>query len=423
MEKILKEINRCFNCKNKPCTNGCPLNNNIPDVIQKIKENKYEEAYKILTQTTVLPSICGRICPYTKQCENHCTRGIKENPVDIGSIEAFLGDLAIEQGWKINLEEEVINKEKIAIIGGGPAGLTCAAFLKRYGYNVTIYEKHNKLGGLIEFGIPKFRLNEDVIKKGINQILKLGIEVKYNQELGKTLTIKELKEEYDAIFISVGANKSTKMNILGEDLEGVYGANELLENRKHPDYTDKIIIVNGGGDVAIDTARTIKRLNAKKVIIVYRRSEEEMPAEKEQIELAKEEGIEFSFQNNIVKIIGKQKEKDNKEHVSNIELIKTKLEEKEGQSRKVPIGIIGSNYIIDADYIIMAIGATVNDEVKNEKELMFSNRGYVEVNKNQMTNVNKVFAGGEVANSNKTVAWASRSGRDAAYSIMKYIKR
>ena len=244
-KEIESKINMCLNCKMKPCSlKGCPLNNNIPDFIRAIKEEKYEKAYEILTETTVLPSICGRICPHFKQCMGSCVRGIRGKPVEIGALEAFVGDMAIKNNYKI--KKQKLNHKKIAIIGGGPAGLTAAAFLAKNGNNVTIYEKYNYLGGLLVHGIPEFRLPKEIVKKSIDKILELGINVEYNQELGKNLNLKELEKKYDNIILAFGANISSKMKIEGENLYGVYGANELLEFGKHPDYTGKTVIVNGG---------------------------------------------------------------------------------------------------------------------------------------------------------------------------------
>ena len=242
MYKNINEIKQkseyCLNCKTKPCSQkGCPLENDIPAFIEKIKQEKYEEAYKILSKTTVLPAICGRICPHEKQCQGSCVRGIKGEPVQIGNMEAFIGDKSIQENWK--LEKEADKNEKIAIVGGGPSGITAAAFLAKKGYKVTIYEKYDKLGGLLMHGIPEFRLPRDVIQNTINKILELGIDVKYNMELGKDFTIEELEREYDAILLSFGANISSKMNIEGENKDGVYGGNELLEYNLHPDYTGK----------------------------------------------------------------------------------------------------------------------------------------------------------------------------------------
>lgn len=270
MKQIEEKVNYCLNCKIKPCSQkGCPLNNNIPEFIKAVKEEKYKEAYKILSETTVLPGVCGKICPHTKQCQGSCVRGIKGEPVSIGDIENFIFQKAVEQGYSLkdvieNQENPELLNKKVAIVGGGPAGLTCSAFLAEDGIDVTIYEKYDYLGGLLVHGIPEFRLSKETVKETVNRILDLGIKVKYNKELGKNLSLEELEQNYDAIFLSIGANKPSKMGVKGENLEGVYGGNELLEYNTHPDYEGKIVSVIGGGNVAMDCSRTIKRLRSKR---------------------------------------------------------------------------------------------------------------------------------------------------------------
>lgn len=422
MKEIEEKVNYCLNCKMKPCSQkGCPLNNDIPEFIKAVKEEKYKEAYQILSKTTVLPGICGKICPHMKQCEGSCVRGIKGEPVSIGDIEAYIFQKAIENDYQL---KDVINKEKnakltnkkVAIIGGGPAGLTCAAFLSKDGVEVTIYEKYNYLGGLLIHGIPEFRLSKETVKETVNRILDLGITVEYNKEIGKNLTLKELEEKYDAIFLSLGANKPTQMGVKGENLDGVYGGNELLEHSTHPNYEEKIVSIIGGGNVAIDCARTVKRLGAKQVNIIYRRAEEQMPAEKKEIEDAKKENINFLFQNNIIEIKGNEKT----DKVEKLELIKTELLQKEGETRLVPVNIEGSNYEIATDYVIMALGSTVSDEVL-ELGLTITKWGNIYINENYQSSNPKIFAGGDLAGCKKTVAWAAHSGRDAANNIKKYL--
>ena len=414
LEEIQEKANYCLNCPVKPCSQkGCPLNNNIPGFIKEIKEKNYKKAYEILSETTVLEAVCGRICPHQKQCEGSCVRGIKSTPVNIGDLEAFIGDIAIKENYKIaEINKENKNK-KIAIIGGGPAGLTASAFLLKKGYDVTLYEKYNYLGGLLVHGIPEFRLPKEIVKNTVKKIIDLGLEVKYGMELGKNLSLNELETKYDAIFLAFGANISTKMGVEGEELEGVYGGNQLLEYKNHPDYTNKKVAVIGGGNVAMDCARTIKRLGAKEVKVIYRRAEEQMPAEVKEIAEVKEEGIEFLFQNNIVKIIGENK-------VEKVELIKTELIQKEGETRKVPVNIPNSNYIIDIDYIVMALGSMPEDIVKN-LDIELNKWGYIQIDEKNRTSNPKIFAGGDLAGAKGTVAWAARSGRDAANSIIEYL--
>mgnify|MGYP004569311933 FL=1 len=411
-EEIKEKLEYCLNCKTKPCSNkGCPLGNNIPGFIQKLKEKKYEDAYDILNETTVLQSLCGRICPHQKQCEGSCVRGIKGNSVSIGELEAFIGDIALQKDFKIKTDtEDKYKSKKVAIVGGGPAGLTCATFLAKKGVQVTIYEKYNYLGGLLIHGIPDFRLPKDIVQKTINKILELGIKVRYNMILGENLNLKELEYQYDAVFISIGANTSSKMGIEGENLKGVYGANELLEYKDFPDLTGKIVAVNGGGNVAMDAARTMKRMGAKEVIVIYRRSREQMPAEDKEIEDAINDGIKFLFKNNIIKIIGNQK-------VEKLELVKTELIKKDGDERLSPVNIEESNYEIPIDYVVMALGSNPSREVEM-LNLNLNKNNTILINENGVTSNDKIYAGGDVANITNTVAWAARSGRNAAKSIL-----
>ena len=417
MENIKEKINYCLHCKVKPCSQkGCPLHNDIPEFIAALKEENYRKAYEILCNTTVLPGVCGRICPHQKQCQGACVRGIKGEPVSIGELETYAFDKAMENNY--TLKEMLKGKikksnKKVAIIGGGPSGLTAAVFLVKEGIQVTIYEKYNYLGGLLVHGIPEFRLNKKIVEKTVKNILDLGIEVKYNKELGKDFELKDLEGKYDAIFLSFGANCSSKMGVEGENLEGVYGGNELLEYNMHPNYEGKTVIVVGGGNVAMDCARTVKRLGAKEVKVVYRRAREQMPAEDKEVEEAINEKIEFLFQNNIVKIIGNEK-------VEKVELIKTKLIQKEGETRLVPVNIENSNHIIDADYVIMALGAHPENFV-NKLGLNLNKWGNIEVNENYQTSRPKIYAGGDLAGVSGTVAWAAYSGREAAKKIMENI--
>lgn len=425
MEDIIEETKYCLNCKVKPCSlKGCPLNNDIPAFIAQAKNGDFEEAFKILTKTTVLPAVCGKICPHYKQCMGSCVRGIKGNSVNIGKIEEYIGKVALENGYSLVNEYTEISKEeyeenskkKVAIVGSGPSGLTAAAFLRRKGFNVTIYEKYNELGGILRRGIPEFRLDKNVLDNTINKILDLGIETKYNQELGRNLSMKSLEENYDAIYIAIGANISTKMNVPGEELNGVFGGNELLEKNLHPDYKDKKVAIIGGGNVAMDCARTIKRKGAKEVVVIYRRAEEQMPAEKKEIEDAKNEGIEFLFQNNLVKILGNKK-------VEKIECIKTKLEIKEGETRAVPVNIENSNYEIDIDYVVMAVGSKADKEIIEKSGVDINTKGYIKINEKYNTNNEKIFAGGDVVGQTATVAFAARDGRNAAERIEEYLKK
>ena len=388
-DNIKQKAEYCLNCKNPQCRTGCPLGNNIPAFIQKVKEDNLEEAYKILCETTAIPAICGRICPHQKQCQGKCIRGIKSEPVSIGEIEAYVGD------WALNNTNSLLNcckdiqekNKKVAVIGGGPSGLTAAVFLRKNGYKVTIYEKQKDLGGILKRGIPEFRLPNEIVEKTIEQILALGIDVQCEKELGRNLELANLEKEYDAIYLSIGANIPRKMAIEGEELEGVYGGNSLLENQNHPDYTNKKVAIIGGGNVAMDCARTIKRMGAEQVVVIYRRSEAEMPAESKEISDAKKEGVEFQFLNNIVKILGTNK-------VEKIECIKTELVQKEGETRKSPVNIENSNYILNMDYVVMAVGGEVDKDLIEKCNISTTTKKYVQVNENNQTSDEKVFAGG-----------------------------
>ena len=452
MEALSKEmqekVNYCLNCKVKPCSNkGCPLNNDIPTFIRLVKEGNMEEAYYTLLKTSILGSVCGRICPHYKQCMGSCVRGIKGESVQIGDIEAYISDYGLEHNLIKNIEKtEELKGKNIAVIGGGPAGLTASYFLAKAGANITIYEKHNSLGGILEHGIPEFRLDPKILEKTINSILSLGINVEYNVEVmtnnnqeitdtannqerldkktnnieGKLkeqektkISIESIASKYDATILAIGANVSSKMNIPGEDLQGVYGGNELLENKNYPDFKGKIVAVSGGGNVAMDTARTVARLGAKKVFVIYRRAEEQMPAERKEIEDAKKEGIEFLFQNNIVKILGETK-------VQEIECIKTMLVQKEGETRLSPVNIEGSNYRMRMDYVVMAVGS--KPEEKDIEGFEKNKWGYVNTDEEKKTSIKNVYAIGDIAGNKQTVAWAARSGRDVALEIIEKLK-
>ena len=408
LEEIQKQAKYCLNCKTKPCKLGCPLQNNIPDFIKCIKEENYEEAFKVLSDTTIFEPICGRICPQKSQCEGNCVRGIKGNSVHIGELEKFVGDYALE-----NMELPIIDakedSKKIAIIGSGPSGLACSYYLSSRGFKVSIYEKHSKLGGLLRYGIPEFRLEKEILDKWLEKyILNKNVTVFTNIELGKDILLEDLKKDYDAVVLAFGANVSNKMNIEGEDKEFVLGGNELLEYRNMPDFTEKKVAIIGGGNVAMDTSRTIKKLGAKDVYVVYRRAEKQMPAERKEIEDAKEEGIEFLFQTNMIKVL------DNK-----IECVKTELLKKEGETREYPVNIEGSNFFMDIDFVILAVGSSPNKKVIDKLGLETSRWGYIKVDESYKTSDEKIYAVGDLIGTKQTVAWAARSGFECAKMLIE----
>ena len=401
MDKLQEKTEYCLNCINKPCALGCPLGNDIPSFIRLAKEQKYKEAFDVLCKTTVMPFICGKICPKSVQCQRNCVRGIKGDPVSIGSIESSIGDMALENGWYLDIEKPKPNGKEVAIIGSGPAGITAGIWLARAGTDVTIYEKREKIGGILRYGIPDFRLEKKYIDTIEKYIKTLGIQVKCNEEPN----IEELKKQYDDVILCFGANKSSKMGIPGEELPNVYGANELLEYENFPEFKGKEVVVIGGGNVAIDSARVIKRLGAKKVTIAYRRARPQMPAEPTEIEEAISDGVEFLFQANAKEIEDKR-----------INLVKTELVQKEGDRRLVPVEIPESRFTIMADYVIMAIGSKLK-EIDAKIEL--TEKGYIKTDENYQTSIPNVYACGDCIGQNATVAWASFSGREVAKAILK----
>lgn len=404
---VKSEINRCFNCINKPCYKACPLNNDIPNIITLMKNNNMKDAYSLLSSTTVLPSVCGRICPCERQCRSNCTRKYKGEAIDIGTIESFLGDMAISEGWKLSKLSDNLKGKKIAVIGSGPAGLTCAAFLRRNGAEITIYERKEHLGGLLRYGIPEFRLEKKLLDKAIGHICNTGINVVTNYNLNNQ--IEGLKSSYDAIFLSLGSNIPKKMNIAGENLPWVFDGNEILENGITFDCVGKKVFVCGGGNVALDTARTIKKLGASEVTILYRREEGKMPAEKREVATARKEKIEFRFNTNILRIY----EHDGNRKIECVDTCEVGLELK-----NVP----DSKFELEADFVIMAIGSKPDENLIKKLGLETDKNGFLKIDENNRTSDSKIFAGGNLVGAKATVAYAARSGRDAADSIMKILK-
>ncbi len=405
-EEIIKEAEYCLNCKNKPCTKGCPLGNDIPQFIQYTKEKEYKKAYDVLNNTTIMPFICGRVCPKSNQCQGNCIRGIKEEPVSIGKIEAFIGDLAIENKWYIE-DKKQENKKKIAIVGSGPAGINASFELALNGYSVCLYEKRERIGGILRYGIPEFRLDKKYVDILEEKLQNLGVRIYTNQELGKDFSLLDLREKYDAIILDIGSNTSCKMNIPGEDLKNVFGANELLEENIHPNYEDKNVIVIGGGNVALDAARTAKKKDAKEVTVVYRRARQQMPAENTEIEDAISDDIKFMYQVNVKEIL-----------LNKVKCTRNMLVKKENEQREVPIEIENSEFEIDSDYVIMAIGSKLNDEI-TKQGIELNEKGYIKVDENGMTNIKNVYAIGDCAGNKATVAWAARSGKNVARRIVE----
>lgn len=428
-ELAKNEASRCLNCKNKPCVNGCPVNVDIPGFIKLISEDKIEEAYQKIKNTNSLPEICGRVCPQETQCEQRCVRGIKGDPVGIGRLERYVADWYMK-----NCEDKAkfatLNSHKVAVIGSGPSGLTCAADLAKLGYDVTVFEALHLAGGVLMYGIPEFRLPKDIVQNSIEQLKKLGVKIQTNMVIGKVLSIDELFEEmgFEAVYVGTGAGLPNFMNIPGEGLVGVYSANEFLtrinlmkaysEDYDTPIKKFKNIAVIGGGNVAMDAARCAKRLKAENVYVIYRRSEEEMPARNEEIHHAKEEGIDFKLLNNPVKIIG-----DENGVVTKIECVKMELSEADESGRRRPVAIEGSNFTLDVDCVIIAIGNSPNPLIRSTTEGVESNKkGCLVVDDNLQTTRAGVFAGGDAVTGAATVILAMGAGKKAAKSIDEYIK-
>ena len=428
--QALEEAQRCLNCKNKPCTKGCPVNVRIPEFIEKIREEDYLGAYEIIKSTSNLPAVCGRVCPQENQCEKYCVRGIKGEPVGIGRLERFAADYFMEHGKK-EIKDIKKNGIKVAICGSGPAGLTCAGDLAAAGFDVTVFEALHTAGGVLMYGIPQFRLPKEIVQKEIDSLRDMGVEIKTNYVIGKSELVDELFEDgYKAIFIGTGAGLPRFMGIDGEMLCGVYSANELLtrinlmKGYKFPDYDTPVnigrhVCVVGGGNVAMDAARCSLRMGAEKVSIVYRRSMDEMPARLEEVHHAMEEGIEFNTLTNPVEII------DNGEGtVCGIKCIKMELGEPDASGRRRPVPIEGSEFTIDADTVVMAIGQSPNPLIKNTTEgLEINSRGCIVVNEDGLSSKANVYAGGDVVTGAATVILAMGAGKTAAKAIIDSLSK
>ena len=435
--ELIEEKNYCLNCKNKPCsTSGCPLGNDIPGFI---KAENDKTAFEILCKTTVLPAICGRICPKSRYCQANCIRGIKQAPVEIGRLEQHIGDISIKNNYKI--PKHIDEEKKVAVVGSGPAGLTCAAFLAMKGIQVTIYEKNKKLGGILQYGIPSFRLDKKIVDESVKKILDLGIEAKTEKELGKDFTIEQLAKEYNAVFVSIGASKPKKI-LEGENiLSGNLLLDKIQKNEGVPNFKDKKIIVYGGGNVAIDVSRTLKRLGAD-VCIVYRRNVEQMPAEFNEIREAQNEGIKIIEKTNIIEF------KDGKANCIKTKLaeiveengngnepintinediknnIKILLQQKNMKRNKTRVkNIEGSNFEIDANYIILATGSQADQELLNKQGIETDKKGFIKIDDHNRTSLKNVYAGGDVVGEEATVAYAARSGRETANYITQMLQK
>ncbi len=436
-EIAVAEAQRCLNCKNKPCVDGCPVNISIPEFISKVKESDFEGAYNIIAQSSSLPAVCGRVCPQETQCESKCTLGIKFEPVGIGRLERFVADYHNEhyKGEPVLPEP---NGHKVAVIGSGPSGLTCAGDLAKKGYKVTVFEALHLAGGVLVYGIPEFRLPKSIVQKEVDTLKKYGVDVETNVVIGKTLTIDELFEDgYEAVFIGSGAGLPRFMGIPGESLKGVYSANEFLtrsnlmkayDGHSHtPIMHAKTVAVVGGGNVAMDAARTALRLGAEHVYIVYRRSMEELPARKEEVEHAEEEGIEFKILNNPVEIIGYHNPDDRRDpkngFVTGIKVIKCELGEPDENGRRRPVEVPGSEYVIPVDCVIMSIGTSPNPLIKNTTEGLTVNRhgGIIVEEATGKTSKEGVYAGGDAVTGAATVILAMGAGKTAAKAIDEYI--
>ncbi len=428
-EEAMEEASRCINCKNAQCIKGCPVSINIPGFIEKVKDGDVEGAYQVISESSALPAVCGRVCPQESQCEGKCIRGIKGEPISIGKLERFVADSAREAGIKPQGAEKK-NGKKVAVIGSGPAGLTCAGDLAKMGYEVTIFEALHEPGGVLVYGIPEFRLPKTkVVAREIENVKSLGVKIETNVVVGKSVTIDELLEEegYDAVFIGSGAGLPKFMGIPGEQANGVFSANEYLtrsnlmkafrEDSNTPIMHGKKVAVVGGGNVAMDSARTALRLGAE-VHIVYRRSEEELPARVEEVHHAKEEGIIFDLLTNPVEIL-----EDEKGWVNGIKCIKMELGEPDESGRRRPVEVPGSEFVIDVDTVIMSLGTSPNPLISSTTKGLEINKRKCIIAEEDCGKTTKegVYAGGDAVTGAATVILAMGAGKTAAKGIDEYL--
>ena len=435
-EMAIDEAMRCLNCKNMPCVNGCPVKIHIPEFISKIKEGDFEGAYQIISKSSSLPAVCGRVCPQEVQCESKCVRGIKGESVGIGRLERFVADWHNTYCTEAPVRPES-NGHRVAIVGSGPSGLTCAGDLAKKGYEVTVYEALHTAGGVLVYGIPEFRLPKKIVAKEVETLEKLGVKVETNVVIGKTLTIDELFEMgYEAVFVGSGAGLPNFMGIPGESYKGVYSANEFLtrsnlmkaylDNPDTPIMKGGNVAIVGGGNVAMDAARTALRLGAEHVYIVYRRSMDELPARKEEVEHAEEEGIEFRLLCNPTEIIGYNNPEDPRDpkngFVTGIKCVKMELGEPDAKGRRRPVAIPDSEFEIPVDTVVISIGTSPNPLIKSTTEgLEVNDHGGIIVNEDGLSSRTAVYAGGDVVTGAATVISAMGAGKTAAKAIDEYL--
>ena len=434
-EQAVDEAKRCLGCKAHPCMTGCPVSIKIPEFIARVAEVDFEGAFQVINQDSSLPAVCGRVCPQESQCEKYCVRGIKGEPVGIGRLERFVADYHREHCKEAPAKPEP-NGHKVAIIGAGPAGLTCAGDLARLGYDVTIFEALHLAGGVLVYGIPEFRLPKAIVQKEVDNLVAMGVKVETNMVIGRVLDIDELMKDdgFEAVFIGTGAGLPRFLNIPGENLKGVYSANEFLTRtnlmkayEKHPETPimhAKNVAVVGGGNVAMDAARTAKRLGAENVYIVYRRSEEELPARREEVEHAKEEGVIFKLLNNPVEILPTETEdRALKGFVAGMKCIRMELGEPDASGRRRPVEVPGSEFVLDVDSVIIAIGTSPNPLIRNTTEgLDTNNHGCIVTHgEGGETSRTHVYAGGDAVTGAATVILAMGAGKHAAAAIHKQI--